>query len=940
MQSIADQLTKLFGVSFSKQDDIRSLRQFHAPNAYCLDEHDHLIGLCACEGVKGSIELSAELFDQLQYLNLSDNEGLKQLTFKGDWSSLKHLDLSDCKLPQLTLPEKLDQLEWLDVSRNELSTWPKPKAQLPNLIHFDLSDNNIQNFSALWLDYLPQLDRLYLKGNPLPDSKRSAVEKQANCIGFYRDFYAALKTHDSEINKEFKVLLVGNGGVGKTCLVNQLVHGEFEPNTESTHGISLEQYPKEGTEDDFPYLLNLWDFAGQDRYHATHRLFLQPNAIYLLLWDEEGDKKLETEVNVGNQMRPYKNYKLAYWMDYIKARAGKCPLIIVKTKTKTKEDDQRKEHPERATLNEKYSTEFLSFEFVHIDSKTGYNFEDLKFFIQKAIRKMNREEEIPKNWIALRDELRNLWKKEKKKTISLDLYADIASNLEVEDPIKRLVDWLVPAGVVFYKKDYFFNEIILDQNWAIEAIYTILNRAADHNRIIENSGGKFTGQFLANIWSKKGYSPIEQQLFVQFMLDCELCFERSSSNTVDFEDRVFFAPQLMSENPPEGNLKIFRHSLKKSDLYYIRYRHKFLHYGIIQRFIVRTHKLADEEFSIWQNGTVLRDKESIALIKVEDKDIIKVEVNVEGISLMNKVRNLLEELQGDNVEIAVSNNDENYVPLEDLQSCSSTHILDENRTQIPVGSLAVFKERKSEEQFEIAKVQGDEALLRQYKKKEFEQINSKPVSQVDYIDWTSDKLKLLFLSANPPNTPKLTGIVEEHSRISKCFSERGIPLPMEDKINWDKMVGAIVKYRPDIIHFSGHGYEQKVDRYGTLKTGGIELFSENMDQSSRCSAEDLFEFIDTLKERQKQLKLIFFNACYTNEIARIVSQHDLYAVGMNGAIIDDAARKFSPSFYNELIKGDNTSIGEAIWIANMSVQQIDRDVKKMVECYYRGERIV
>jgi len=62
------------------------------------------------------------------------------------------------------------------------------------------------------------------------------------------------------INREFKVTLVGDAGVGKTALINRLLHGEFSPNYVPTVGIEVYPYVQDGI------LYNIWDTAGQEKF--------------------------------------------------------------------------------------------------------------------------------------------------------------------------------------------------------------------------------------------------------------------------------------------------------------------------------------------------------------------------------------------------------------------------------------------------------------------------------------------------------------------------------------------------------------------------------------------------------------------------------------------------------------------------------------------------
>ena len=81
---------------------------------------------------------------------------------------------------------------------------------------------------------------------------------------------------------EAKLILVGFGDVGKTSLVNRLVHDTFTAGEAKTEGIAITQWPirLNGTED---VRLHVWDFGGQEIMHATHRFFLSQRSLYLVV---------------------------------------------------------------------------------------------------------------------------------------------------------------------------------------------------------------------------------------------------------------------------------------------------------------------------------------------------------------------------------------------------------------------------------------------------------------------------------------------------------------------------------------------------------------------------------------------------------------------------------------------------------------------------------
>ena len=77
----------------------------------------------------------------------------------------------------------------------------------------------------------------------------------------------------------FKFLLVGDGSVGKSAIVNRLVHNEFSINTETTIGVEFVAHivDIDGT----PVKLQIWDTAGQEKYRSVGKAYYR-NAVGVL----------------------------------------------------------------------------------------------------------------------------------------------------------------------------------------------------------------------------------------------------------------------------------------------------------------------------------------------------------------------------------------------------------------------------------------------------------------------------------------------------------------------------------------------------------------------------------------------------------------------------------------------------------------------------------
>ena len=81
------------------------------------------------------------------------------------------------------------------------------------------------------------------------------------------------------------VVLLGESGVGKTCIISRYITGLFDDKSESTNGASyaskLNDYPNLGK----TLRLDIWDTAGQERYRSLTKFFYKDAAIAILVYD-------------------------------------------------------------------------------------------------------------------------------------------------------------------------------------------------------------------------------------------------------------------------------------------------------------------------------------------------------------------------------------------------------------------------------------------------------------------------------------------------------------------------------------------------------------------------------------------------------------------------------------------------------------------------------
>ena len=111
------------------------------------------------------------------------------------------------------------------------------------------------------------------------------------------------------ISENIKVVLLGEPGVGKTCIINRFSYDKYNEKTVSsisaqfiTKNFKLEDLNKE-------IKFEIWDTAGQERYRALAKVFYKNAAVCVLVYD----------ITRKTSFNELKNY----WIKEIKENAQK-----------------------------------------------------------------------------------------------------------------------------------------------------------------------------------------------------------------------------------------------------------------------------------------------------------------------------------------------------------------------------------------------------------------------------------------------------------------------------------------------------------------------------------------------------------------------------------------------------------------------------------------
>lgn len=171
----------------------------------------------------------------------------------------------------------------------------------------------------------------------------------------------------------------------------------------------------------------------------------------------------------------------------------------------------------------------------------------------------------------------------------------------------------------------------------------------------------------------------------------------------------------------------------------------------------------------------------------------------------------------------------------------------------------------------------------------YEQRQSEMQSQIEELQRLPEMMTVLFLASNPVDTPSLRLDAESraiHEMIRKSDYRDNIRFETRWAVRTSDILQAINEVNPDVIHFSGHG-----------SSGGDLAFENANGQTKLVTKEAMAQTIMTLSD---QVRLIFFNACFSSTQAEHIVKHVEAAIGMNTSIGDDAARVFAAQFYSSL----------------------------------------
>lgn len=539
-------------------------------------------------GTKVSDICSLAGLTALTNLDLSWNERITDISPLFDLHSLTNLDLSwNKQLSDISPLSSLINLTNLDLHNTDVSDI-SALTGLTALTCLDLRHLNLssipESFLDLNLDFItddpPEGPGIYIYGLTLTEQDISIFRQSRE---FILKYYKSLRQEESLPINECKVVFLGDGGAGKSLIINRLMNGgEISPtfNGETTPGIDINSESYTVGNDVFE--LHFWDFGGEAIMHSMHRMFLTNRTLYII---------------VTNARENNANEQAGYWIRNVKSFAPGAPVFLIV--------NHRDENPFVDINVNGLQNEYPGLQDFKIisalkDSSEVFNLNVRDKILQIATSMESVHTPFAKSWLTLMNELQDMpddritsnafYEKCKAKGIEKD-----------EQVISNIINWYQDLGVCFYSRKYRSSRkyMILKPKWILNALYILIfngRKYAKNGIILEDDIYKLIKEDVSKEKIKKVYTDIKyEENDVQYIINVLVNFDlvRRIDN-----DNIFI-PMLCDENEPK-NITGF----DSDDVLHISFKYTYLPENVLYLLMIRQqHELNLKR--VWRSGGIL-----------------------------------------------------------------------------------------------------------------------------------------------------------------------------------------------------------------------------------------------------------------------------------------------------------------------------------------------
>lgn len=861
-------------------------------------------------------------FEKLNIIVIERN-ALKSLEFLGHLPSLSELWLEDNKITDINCLTNYPGLQLLILSNNKLDKLPSNLSNLKRLseLHLHGNKNLMRTIPAgIFNIYEHDEDRYYDTDYFIEEYWEIGYDDLGDLPqrrggrppGPLLKWLAAIG-HSPKTNKSVRLIFCGNGRVGKSSILDCLQGREFEENKESTHAIAIERLELPDLE------CWVWDFGGQEIYHSTHRLFMGGNAIYVLVWDEETEKIGEASDPIDSELVNL-NFKLHYWVDFIRSESPNSPIIVVQNKS-----DNNWSFPSEEILPSDLNIRFITA----FNAQNGMGKEQLEFFIQQAARSLPEYNmTVPETWWNVRDYLLMLKTGQEKTTMTFEEFDRLCLDKQVHPSHNSvLLDYLQEISIIYVLERFWNETIIVNDMWFVQPIYKVFERGTPFFRDLRVSGRFSKERFIENVNKDSRYAPDQIELFLRIMESIGLCFQ---INKPKASHKEFIVPRFLSNEVPENVEKYFEGLEEKT--FYLQYVGAF-HYHLIQQFIVATGRKADLD-KIGRRGIFFNVRNGIIAYIYADANMGTISTKVAGEHekerkwVMDAIRLTFREIANkytykNLITTMASYDGQSYASV---QSINKQYELHKDKKDL-IQHLKVEAGRFTDSDPDLIKLlwamkPDDKAnfqKLPDVEQEKIEDTHEKPVGRTPEKPQSlpkEAKRKTLFLFSSPNETNPLN-FDREFERIQEAYRSSKYQCMFEEPqigpcLTKDKLSKLILREKPAIIHFSMH----------SPKTEG--LYFEDKDSNIQpVSPEQLAKYFEVISGEYLP-ELVILSVCNSEKHAQAILPYCQNVIGTCDFFPDKVSAIYAEALYGHLFNSVNIKTSHEA--ALLALEDIDKDL--------------
>jgi internalin A len=191
--------------------------------------------------------------------------------------------------------------------------------------------------------------------------------------------------------------------------------------------------------------------------------------------------------------------------------------------------------------------------------------------------------------------------RETEKTIDRARFDAICADTHHGASSQALLHYLHQSGDVFHQSGLFGDAIVLDQQWALDGIYTLFDRSLVLP-LLRGQNGLFAPELLDALAWHGHYRAAEQQLLLSMMASCDLIF-----TVHQWGETHYYA---MIDALPEAEALANRIAMvwpADADVVEAVANYTFLHDGVLRALLARIGRLAGRDAVYWRYGVCLYD---------------------------------------------------------------------------------------------------------------------------------------------------------------------------------------------------------------------------------------------------------------------------------------------------------------------------------------------